>query len=1187
MKNKFLLTIVFTALLFSFSYKNIYASNKALPKRIIQNINENWQYLENNLTDIAELKTHKNWQTINLPHTWNQWDAVDVLPGYRRDASWYQKEIFIEDYEDANYILYFEGANISTKVYVNGLFVKEHVGGYVGFKVDISKQVKKGQKNTISIRVDNSYNRDIIPSQKSDFFIYGGITRDLWLEILPKIYFKNIAITNNNISKQSAETTLDILFNRIDFPDQYIIKSKIVDASSNKVLAKKSMSFDEFKSSPNFSFSKISYPKLWSPDHPNLYKVVTQLLDGQTLIDEKIETTAYRWYRFEAHGAFFLNGERLLLRGTHRHEEHAGYGAAMPNKLHRKDMTDIKEMGANFVRLAHYPQDPEVYKTCDELGIIVWDELPWCRGGMGNGEWQSNTERLLVEQITQHYNHPCIFFWSLGNEIYWLPDFKNGDDEKRLNNFLKKLNSLAHELDNNRLTSIRKYYAGADLVDVFSPSIWSGWYAGVYTNYENTLLKNQKKYPRFLHMEYGGSSHVGRHTENPVSGKGLVNEDDWAEVANQVNVKNIAKTGDWTENYIVDLFDWHLSVSEQMDNFAGNAQWAFKDFGTPLRPENAIPYLNQKGLVDRSGKPKDAYYVFKSYWAKKPFTYIESHSWTERRGPKGKQRNVSVFSNCKKVEFFHNGKSLGKKNRVLGQFPACGLNWDVLFTKGKNVLIANGYKKNKLITSDTLVVNYDFEKAEKADHINLSYRKLANGNYLIEAIMYDKNERRVLDYEKPVYFSKDGAGVLLVNYGTPTRSQVIQMANGRAAIELVPAKKGKAIIEVRNQDFKGSYLVIDFSKDLGFGNLKTKHLQIDQIDFHTKKIIEKANQYLAQAPEPITSFSCERSAGGIHDFYSEGDYWWPDPDNPQGAYIRRDGKTNPQNFVAHRQAMRHLNQWVSTLVAAYQLSHNKKYADQALKHLKAFFINPATRMNPNLLYAQAIKGKVTGRGIGIIDTIHLIEVAKAIQQLIALNYLNKKDSQDFQQWFYKYATWMNTHPYGLKEKNHGNNHSTWWAAQLAAFADLAGNEKLMEVARSQFKKLLSSQMASDGSFPDEIKRTKPYNYTLFNLEGYAVLCQIASDQNNDLWHYKGKNGSIEKAWNFMMPYIKDKSKWFKAPDIQHFEEIPIQTPGLLFAALAYDNNMFLKTWQQLTPERVSEEVNRNFPIREVVLWLEQ
>ncbi len=785
--------------------------SKLLPTRIIENINTNWQYLENNLTDIELLDKQTDWKEIDLPHTWNQWDAVDNSPGYRRDASWYKKELYIEDFAKAQYLLYFEGVNISSEIYINGKRAGSHIGGYVGFEVDISDHIEKGLKNTISIRVDNSYNPDVIPSQKADFFIYGGITRDVWLKVLPEINLKSIKICTPKITSTSASTQLKISFENTHLiNDNFTLKSKILEPETQNVVSEVNITGDQIKKEYTISFPEIANPKLWSPDHPNLYQVVTQLFKGGEVVDEKIETIGYRWFYFEEYGAFYLNGERLLLRGTHRHEEHAGYGAAMPNELHRKDIEQIKGIGANFLRLGHYPQDPEIYKACDELGIIVWDELPWCRGGIGEEAWQRNTENLLKEQIQQNINHPSILFWSLGNEIYWLPDFDDGDDENRLNNFLGKLNGIAHDLDPYRMTSIRKYYAGADLVDVFSPSIWSGWYAGVYTNYQKSLAKNQKKYPRFLHMEYGGSSHVGRHTENPITGDGSMNENDWAEVANQVNIKNIAKTGDWTENYIVDLFDWYLGITETKSDFPGNAQWAFKDFGTPLRPENAIPYLNQKGLVDRSGKPKDAYYVFKSYWSKELFTYIESHTWTVRRGPKGKARNLSVYSNCESVELFQNEKSLGTKKRIVGEFPACGLNWDVIFKEGVNQLIAKGYRDGKVVTSDTMIVNYDYKQSGKGDKIELTYRLLDNGNYLVEAIMKDNEGIRVLDYEKHLYFSKDGAGRLLKDYGTPSRSQVIQMSNGYAAIELAPSKKGKAIIEARNQDFKGSYLVIDF-----------------------------------------------------------------------------------------------------------------------------------------------------------------------------------------------------------------------------------------------------------------------------------------------------------------------------------------------------------------------------------------
>lgn len=365
----------------------------------------------------------------------------------------------------------------------------------------------------------------------------------------------------------------------------------------------------------------------------------------------------------------------------------------------------------------------------------------------------------------------------------------------------------------------------------------------------------------------------------------------------------------------------------------------------------------------------------------------------------------------------------------------------------------------------------------------------------------------------------------------------------------------------------------------------TSPFAVSNEELGTDALIRRAEAYLNQPPVPITSAISERSEGGPHDFYSEGDYWWPDPDNPDGPYIRRDGKTNPDNFVAHRQAMRSLNEWVSTLAAAYKLTEDQRFADHALAHLKAFFLDPATLMNPNLLYAQAIKGKVSGRGIGIIDTIHLIEVARAIEVLAEMNYLKGDSLTGLKDWFDAYAIWMNTHEYGLAEKNHGNNHSTWWAAQLAAFAHLTGNEALMDVARSQFKKLLSAQMADEGGFPEELERTKPYNYTLFNLEGYSVLCHLASTSAQNLWTYEGEYGSLRKAWDFMLPFIKDKSTWQRPPDIQYFDQIPIQTTGLLLAARAYQDEEMMAVWQDLDPARMSEEVNRNFPVREPVLWL--
>jgi hypothetical protein len=353
-----------------------------------------------------------------------------------------------------------------------------------------------------------------------------------------------------------------------------------------------------------------------------------------------------------------------------------------------------------------------------------------------------------------------------------------------------------------------------------------------------------------------------------------------------------------------------------------------------------------------------------------------------------------------------------------------------------------------------------------------------------------------------------------------------------------------------------------------------------------EEIISQANTFLHQVPVPITNFICRRSSGGKHDFYSEGDYWWENPSDPTGPYIRKDGQSNPNNFIEHRKAMRDLNHWVSTLVAAYVITKDKRYAIHALHHLDTFFLNKETRMNPSLLYAQAIKGKVTGRGIGIIDSIHFIETARAIGILEELNFLKGKQLLGLKDWFNQYVDWLNTHPYGIAEKNHGNNHSTWWAAQVAAFAQLTDRQDLMEVARQQFKKLLASQMSEDGRFPEELERTKPYSYTLFNLEGYSVLCQIASTQEDELWTYEINNRSLSKAWNFIAPHLIDKSAWSYAKDIQHFDELPIRSPGLLFAGLAFKNNDLLSTWKLLNPKRQSEEIIRTYPLWHSTLWKE-
>ncbi len=787
--------------------------NRLRPNAIRQSVclDKNWLYLQQDVDRPQALAGFKDaWQRVDLPHTWNRFDVMDGEPGYRRAGSWYKKILLLPQISaDKRLLLYFEDANTHCRVWVNGKKVGEHIGGYLGFRIDISRAIIPNAENEILVYVSNAYDPNLIPSQKSDFFIYGGLTRDVYLELVPATYIERVLVSTPAVRPDRATTSLRV-FIRSRRKRSVKLKAEVQDAGGNLQISKQTtLRLNNGTNKIELALPILKKPHLWAPHDPYLYRVKVSLYtEGQT-IDSVRHRFGYRWFAFKKHGPFYLNGKRLLLRGTHRHEEQAGYGAAMPNVLHRKDMEAIKEMGANFVRLAHYPQDPEIYRACDSLGLLVWDELPWCRGGMGGKTWRQNTKRLLKEQILQNFNHPSIIIWSLGNELNWLPDFPGGANDDSLQAMLRTLNNLVHRLDPYRLTAVRKYQGAVGIVDVFSPSIWAGWYSGVYKNYRKALEDSRRKYPRFFHAEYGGASHFGRHDEHVINGEGKIITGGWAEKAVQTTVNNIARSSDWNENYIVDLLDWHLHVSEQLPWLSGSAQWIFKDFGTPLRPENPIPYVNEKGLTDRGGRPKDAYYVFKSYWnTSDPFCYIESHTWRDRYGPKGKERQVCVYSNCAQVELWLNGESLGRRNKIITQFPAGNLHWPVPFAAGTNRLVAIGFTNGHPIATDTLTVYYRYSKPRPPQKLIVSARKVGPALFRLTVLAVDAQGQRSLSYNKRVYFSMLQGGRLLENRGTPEGSSVIEMSNGKAEILFRKYLDQQAVIEVRNQDFKGSYLVI-------------------------------------------------------------------------------------------------------------------------------------------------------------------------------------------------------------------------------------------------------------------------------------------------------------------------------------------------------------------------------------------
>ncbi|MBC8084293.1 MAG: DUF4982 domain-containing protein, partial [Hymenobacter sp.] len=477
-----------------------------------------------------------------------------------------------------------------------------------------------------------------------------------------------------------------------------------------------------------------------------------------------------------------------------------GVAAAMTEPMIRQEMRMMKQMGVNFIRLGHYQQSPIVLNLCDSLGILVWEEIPWCRGGLGGPAYQAQARRMLTNMIQQHYHHPAVIIWGLGNENDWPGDFPEFDKQK-IRAFMTELNDLSHQLDASRYTAIRRCDFCKDIVDVYSPSIWAGWYRGIYTDYKDATQKEFEGVKRFLHVEWGGDSHAGRHSENPDNALAKISRGQGAdERAGDASLfggsARASKDGDWSESYLCNLVDWHLKEQETMPWLSGTAYWPFKDFSTPVRPDNPVPYMNQKGVVERDFTPKEAYYVFQSYWTAQPMAHIYGHSWPVRWGDDGEQKLVKVYSNCAQAELFVNGQSQGVRQRNSQVFPAAGLHWNVVFRPGPNEVRVRA-RQGQQTVEDRINFRYQTDKWDKPTRLTLAKIADADGLITVEAQLFDAKGVPCLDAANWLSFSLAGAGKLLDDLGTSSGSRKVQAYNGRATIRL-RAQPGKTAIAVES-----------------------------------------------------------------------------------------------------------------------------------------------------------------------------------------------------------------------------------------------------------------------------------------------------------------------------------------------------------------------------------------------------
>lgn len=359
------------------------------------------------------------------------------------------------------------------------------------------------------------------------------------------------------------------------------------------------------------------------------------------------------------------------------------------------------------------------------------------------------------------------------------------------------------------------------------------------------------------------------------------------------------------------------------------------------------------------------------------------------------------------------------------------------------------------------------------------------------------------------------------------------------------------------------------------------------------RILKMAQKYLTQLPEPLTTLPCRRSPGSPRDFYSEAENYWPDPAKPNGPYLERVGQLNPGAFTAHRDALLHFSMQFPALTAAYMLTNEQRYADHAVKHLRAWFVDPTTSMVPSLRYAQTIPLAKEGRYEGILETVHLAEVAQAVPFLAQSSALAKSDLDGIQTWFAAYFNWLTTSRLGGLARDDKSHHGSSWLLQTCAFARMqlslkpgSDDAPLNELRQRYRSTTIRAQISEAGSFANELTTRYPYRLSLFNLDMLAGVCQLLYTPFNSVWDFYLQDGPGMRsaiAWHF--PFIKDRKGWPYEADAKYFDNLPLRCPSLLFCARAYMRPEYADVWKTLPADTEIIELQRTFPIRQPLLWI--
>ena len=658
-------------------------------QRVVYTINDGWKFTKGSPFE-AQLAgcDDSSWETVNIPHTWNNKDADDETPGFYRGPAWYRKQLFVDKSQEGRQaVIYFEGANQEVRFYLNGQFVGEHKGGYTRFCFDITSHLRYGQENLFTIYVNNVYNPNI-PPLSADFTFFGGIYRDVYLQFMNPVHIATndyassgvyIRTPEVNNSAASVEITT-LLTNNTLQPAEIRVENVICDADGKEVKkthAEIKLASGETKTDISKKI-KIDSPRLWDIDDPYRYMVYTRILDKKkgTLLDEVVNPLGLRWFKFDSEKGFFLNGKGRKLIGTARHQDYFQKGNALRDELHVQDVLLLKEMGGNFLRVSHYPQDPVIMEMCDKLGIVTSVEIPVVNAVTETEEFLQNSVEMAKEMVRQDFNRPSVMIWGYMNEIFLRRPYTEGKQLEDYYRFTEKvaraLEATIREEDPSRYTmmayhNMPQYYEDAHLTEIPMIQGWNlyqGWYEPDINEFQRLLDRAHKVYKGKVLMvtEYGPGVDPGLHSYQP-------------------------ERFDFSQEYGLVYHKHYLREMMKRPFIAGSSLWNLNDFYSESRVD-AVPHVNNKGVVGLNREKKDVYWFYKTALSRRPILVIGNREWKSRGGvvntaQKECFQSVPVFSNAEEVELFVNNKSLGKK-KVEDNYAL----FDVPFVGGENLLEA-------------------------------------------------------------------------------------------------------------------------------------------------------------------------------------------------------------------------------------------------------------------------------------------------------------------------------------------------------------------------------------------------------------------------------------------------------------------------------------------------------------------